>query len=731
MRSSLSSTRRPEVAGLVLVIGAALIAVAAITKMPNNIIAMFGGAILGSAITLVFTGVLGAAPKAAAVKEPETEEPEAGAPPAPPPHVLAAVESPTVDAPEVEAPIFDEPQAETPSSDAPEVEASAFDAPQFDAPQAETPEVETPQFDAPEPETPSSDAPEADAPAVETPTFEEAAFGTAAADAPASETPEVKAPTFEEAAFGTPAVETPEEVERALETHATEAVEQSDASEADVSEADASEAVEESDAEAPAAGQREEILVDPVTGLANATRLQKDLEIALDGAHGDLRSVLYVFALNGMQEYRDAYGDPCRDALVALLAQKLTEAVAGRGTAYHLGDERFAVLGTGPEELTSQLRGTASGAVYELGDGFVISSSMGEVTLPEEASSPEQALELANGRVAAQRGAAPNGPDLSPPHDPMDAMRLVRPRYDIAALVTRIGRRMGVPEAQLDDLEAAAQLRDVGNMGLPRALLSRAGKLAGNQWDFIRLHTLAGERLLAASFDMEHASELVRSSHERWDGGGYPDGLAGEDIPLGARIVFVCSAFQDMTSERPHRPALETNDALSELDRGAGTQFDPSIVPVFKEEFEAARERAVMGSAPKLPQPMRVLVADNDPVARFLLQRAIETTGHECVAVEDGLQGWETFLRAMPDIVIAEWQMPNLGGEELCRRIREDPAGSRTCFVMSVALQESEHVQSDALPGVDGLLKKPFERHELNVLLDTAARGASLERQSN
>jgi HD-GYP domain-containing protein (c-di-GMP phosphodiesterase class II) len=96
---------------------------------------------------------------------------------------------------------------------------------------------------------------------------------------------------------------------------------------------------------------------------------------------------------------------------------------------------------------------------------------------------------------------------------------------------------------------------------------------------------------------MEPVAHLVRHSHERWDGAGYPDGLGGLQIPLGARIVFVCSAFHDMTSDRPHHAALEPADALAQLERGAGTQFDPNVVSAFREEF-AARNAPTLEDSP-------------------------------------------------------------------------------------------------------------------------------------
>src|SRR5205807_62417 len=110
------------------------------------------------------------------------------------------------------------------------------------------------------------------------------------------------------------------------------------------------------------------------------------------------------------------------------------------------------------------------------------------------------------------------------------------------------------------------------------------------EWQFVRLHTIVGERLLAARFGMDEAGRLVRSSHERWDGSGYPDGISAQRIPLAARIVFVCSAYQDMISDRPYRRALQPEAALAELRRGAGTQFDPQVVQVFEQALDSSPE---------------------------------------------------------------------------------------------------------------------------------------------
>jgi HD-GYP domain-containing protein (c-di-GMP phosphodiesterase class II) len=120
----------------------------------------------------------------------------------------------------------------------------------------------------------------------------------------------------------------------------------------------------------------------------------------------------------------------------------------------------------------------------------------------------------------------------------------------------------------------------------------------------MRRHTIIGERILLAAPALRSVARLVRSSHERWDGDGYPDGLAGEDIPLGARIVAVCDAFDAMTTNRPYRRRVGDPAALAELRRCAGTQFDPAVVEAFgrvlDREMTAAADAAAVAQTPRL-----------------------------------------------------------------------------------------------------------------------------------
>jgi two-component system, cell cycle response regulator len=124
-------------------------------------------------------------------------------------------------------------------------------------------------------------------------------------------------------------------------------------------------------------------------------------------------------------------------------------------------------------------------------------------------------------------------------------------------------------------------------MAIPDAILEKAGPLDRAEWEFMRQHTVVGERMLHVAPALAGVAELVRWSHERIDGGGYPDGLWAGEIPLGARIVAVCDAFQAMTSTRPYKPAMSVDEALAELVRCAGTQFDADVVAAFRAELAA------------------------------------------------------------------------------------------------------------------------------------------------
>jgi hypothetical protein len=172
---------------------------------------------------------------------------------------------------------------------------------------------------------------------------------------------------------------------------------------------------------------------------------------------------------------------------------------------------------------------------------------------------------------------------------------------EVCDLALAVGRRLEVSEADLRTLELGALLHDIGKIHVPEAILNKPGRLDEDEWQVMRLHPQAGEQILAPIASLAHVLPVVRSSHERWDGSGYPDGLAGEAIPLGARIVSVCDAYRAMVEPRPYRGPLGHDAALEELRAHAGTQFDERCVTALEEAL------AVRNSAHRLtlrrPEP--------------------------------------------------------------------------------------------------------------------------------
>ncbi|HSL94646.1 MAG TPA: HD domain-containing phosphohydrolase [Thermoleophilia bacterium] len=151
----------------------------------------------------------------------------------------------------------------------------------------------------------------------------------------------------------------------------------------------------------------------------------------------------------------------------------------------------------------------------------------------------------------------------------------------ISRMAVAVGAELGLDEAELRRLRCAGLLHDIGKIGVPQPVLHKNAALSPGDAARMAEHTVIGERIVSRAEYLRPVAPLVRASHERWDGHGYPDGLAGEEIPLASRIVFVCDAFHAMTSDRPYRRALPVTEAVDELQAQAGRQFDPRVVDVF------------------------------------------------------------------------------------------------------------------------------------------------------
>lgn len=329
------------------------------------------------------------------------------------------------------------------------------------------------------------------------------------------------------------------------------------------------------------AGSRRDARRDGLTGMRNRRALLSDLEHVL--ANGTPRRLVFC-DLDGFKLYNDSFGHLAGDALLTRLGARMEQA-AQDGRAYRLGGDEFCALlpvdGT-PGETVRRL----SLALSERGEGFAIGASIGLVELPQDADTPSRALQVADGRMYADKTSrrpsarryarnllvqilAEREPDL------FDHTR------EVAGYALAVARELGLEGEALDEIARAAELHDVGKVAVPDRVLYGGEDLQAADWQLLRAAPIVGERILASHPALRPVARLVRSTHERWQGDGYPDGLVGEAIPIGARVIAVCDAYDAMLADRPHRAARTPEEALDELRASAGTHFDPAVVAAF------------------------------------------------------------------------------------------------------------------------------------------------------
>jgi diguanylate cyclase (GGDEF)-like protein len=334
-----------------------------------------------------------------------------------------------------------------------------------------------------------------------------------------------------------------------------------------------------------AAANRDDARTDALTGLRNRRALVDDLASELPVAGGRRELVVALFDLDGFKQYNDTFGHPAGDRLLARLGGQLQSALGGVGTAYRMGGDEFCVLVPDDPDGAASIVRLAADALSERGEAFEVGCSYGTALMPREASSQEEALRLADQRMyehkAGRSSASRQSSDVLLKVLSERNADLREHLTGVSALASCTAERLGLPDHEVTRIGLAAELHDVGKTAIPDAILNKPGPLDEQEWDFMRRHTVIGERIILAAPSLAPTAELVRSSHEAFDGSGYPDALRGEAIPLGARIIAVCDAFDAMTSKRAYRGAMPTEDAIAELRRCAGRQFDPDIIEVF------------------------------------------------------------------------------------------------------------------------------------------------------
>ena len=199
----------------------------------------------------------------------------------------------------------------------------------------------------------------------------------------------------------------------------------------------------------------------------------------------------------------------------------------------------------------------------------------------------------------------------------------------VAVYAVAIATEMGLPSEQIELIRQAAYLHDIGKLSIPESILHKPGKLSDIEYEFIKKHTDIGGDLLASTEGLKHLAAFVRHHHERWDGSGYPAGLAGEDIPLEARILNLCDSVETMASDRPYHRSMSIDAIVAEVQRCAGSQFDPKVAETFiKVARQQGHDRFIVNSARSVTQQYAASLLANASLANSMFAWVLEREPH-------------------------------------------------------------------------------------------------------
>jgi len=355
-------------------------------------------------------------------------------------------------------------------------------------------------------------------------------------------------------------------------------------------------------------------LTDPLTGLGNHRQFHERLQRELLNAEEQARPLTLCFVdIDDFKKVNDRYGHPSGDRVLSQVGARLRQG----GEAFRLGGDEFALL------LVDHDEGMALAAANSIVERIAtvdfdhigtVTVSAGLATFPMQGHGRDELIRLADSALYWAKEHGKNrvrlyrpevlelselkrlaaGPDKAARYraaaslaKAVDARDTYTGRHSerVSELAGKVAKRFGLDAEQVELTRLAASLHDLGKLAIPEEILRKPGTLTDPERLVLERHPQIGFRMLD-SLGVDPVADLVLHHHERWDGTGYPDGLRGEQIPLGARIIFVTDAYDAMTSDRIYQPKLSSQAALGELERCAGTQFDPGIVAAFAEELE-------------------------------------------------------------------------------------------------------------------------------------------------
>ena len=368
---------------------------------------------------------------------------------------------------------------------------------------------------------------------------------------------------------------------------------------------------------------------DGLTGLFNHRHFQETLEREVDrAARYDLEFSLLMMDLDLFKNVNDRLGHPRGDEALQAVADVLRANARATDFVARYGGEEFVMIlpGTPVKQASSLAERIAHGVrdiVLDVPDPPRLSISIGMADFPACGRDRESIISAADAALLfAKRSGRDMVADFSHvsllelDQSALEGLAFRLEKADIETLETlaaaidmrdafcgarthgvadtalQVADSLGLDDQQRTILRMSSLVYDIGKVGIPVELLNRRGELSAEDRDTIRSHPEVGKRLLESTMRLNALLPVVLHHHERWDGAGYPDGLAGEEIPFAARVIAICDSWQAMMSERPYRNALSRREAVAELRAGAGTQFDPEIVEAFVASLDKANEAA-------------------------------------------------------------------------------------------------------------------------------------------
>jgi diguanylate cyclase (GGDEF)-like protein len=362
-------------------------------------------------------------------------------------------------------------------------------------------------------------------------------------------------------------------------------------------------------------------LTDPLTGLGNHRHFHERLQNDLDKAQDEgFALTLVLLDIDNFKQVNDRHGHPIGDRVLAQVAARLRQG----GEAFRLGGDEFSLLL--PRRDEHEGLSIARSVIERLAEkplesGEFLSMSAGVATYPQHGVERADLVRVADSALYMAKEQGKNtvrvyrpdiagiqelrrlaeGPDraarlraaasLAHAVDARDAYTGSH-SYMVGELAARVAKRMGLDTEAIELTRLAGSLHDLGKLAIPEEILRKPGPLNEAERLVLERHPQIGYRMLD-SLGVEPVATWVLHHHERWDGAGYPEQKAGQEIPLGARILFVADAYDAMTTDRVYRGRLSHDRAIAELERCAGTQFDPDVVVAFKAEFDYPRLQLV------------------------------------------------------------------------------------------------------------------------------------------